>query len=99
MHRSSARCLPSDPGCGNQEEEARTRGTPVTLESFRIWKVKFDREIASKKVREEEEKSKGSTPKEREERKRAGARLTGRSFQRCAPTAVLTTFLRRTPIV
>ncbi|GLB34978.1 putative RWD [Lyophyllum shimeji] len=61
-----------------EEEEARTRGTPVTVESFKAWKAAFDREIALKKAQEEEEKLKGMTPKEREEWKRVGSRLTGR---------------------
>jgi len=61
-------------------EEARTRGTPVTVESFRVWKVKFDQELAIKKAREEDEKLKGLTPKEREEWKRAGMRSTGRQL-------------------
>ncbi|PPQ79111.1 hypothetical protein CVT24_012786 [Panaeolus cyanescens] len=51
-------------------EEKRTRGTPVTVESFNAWKVKFDKEMAAKKAREEEEKVKNLTPKEREELKR-----------------------------
>jgi len=63
-----------------KEEEARTRGTVVTAESFRAWKVKFDHEQAMKKAREEDEKMKGMTPKEREEWKRAGARLSGRQL-------------------
>jgi len=61
-----------------EEEEARTSGTPVTLESFLAWKSKFDKELALKKLREEDEKMKSLTPKEREEWKRAGTRLTGR---------------------
>jgi len=63
-----------------EEEEARTRGTPVTLESFLAWKSKFDKELALKKLREEDEKMKNLTPKEREEWKRAGTRLTGRQL-------------------
>jgi len=63
-----------------QEEEKRTRGTPVTLESFRAWKAKFDKEIAVKKAQEEEEKLKGLTPKEREEWKKALTRFSGDQF-------------------
>jgi len=63
-----------------EEEEARTRGTPVTVESFQAWKSKFDKELAVKKSREDEEKMKILTPKEREEWKRAGSRLTGRQL-------------------
>jgi hypothetical protein len=60
-----------------QAEEALTRGTPVTIESFKTWKAKFDKEMLGKKSKEEEEKLKGMTPKEREEYKRVGTRLTG----------------------
>jgi len=63
-----------------EEEEARTRGTPVTVESFQAWKSKFDKELAFKKSREDEEKMRSLTPKEREEWKRAGSRLTGRQL-------------------
>lgn len=61
-------------------EEARTRGTPVTLDSFKAWKIKFDKEMAIKKAREEEEKLKGLTTKEREEFKKIGIRLTGKNI-------------------
>lgn len=60
-----------------QEEEMRTRGTPVTLVSFKAWKVKFDGETGVKKAKEEEEKLKALTPKEREEWRRIGTRLSG----------------------
>ncbi|KAF8654188.1 hypothetical protein AX16_003717 [Volvariella volvacea WC 439] len=63
-----------------EAEEARTRGTPVTLETFIAWKAKFDKEIAQKKAKEEEEKLKGLTPKEREEYKRYTTRLSGRQL-------------------
>ncbi|KAI0361989.1 RWD-domain-containing protein [Trametes cingulata] len=61
-----------------QAEEARTRGTPVTVESFRVWKIRFDKEMAAKRAREEDEKLKGLSPKEREEYKRMQTRLSGR---------------------
>ncbi|TFK54906.1 RWD-domain-containing protein [Heliocybe sulcata] len=63
-----------------EEEEARTRGTPVTLESFLAWKKKFDQELASRKAKEEEEKLKAMTPKEREEYKKAQTRPSGRQL-------------------
>ncbi|TCD69716.1 hypothetical protein EIP91_006483 [Steccherinum ochraceum] len=63
-----------------EAEEARTRGTPVTLSSFNAWKAKFDKELAQKREREEDEKLKGSTAKEREEVKKLGTRLTGRQL-------------------
>jgi hypothetical protein len=49
----------------------------VTMESFPAWKAKFDKELVLKKLREEDEKLKSLTPKEREEWKRATTRLTG----------------------
>ncbi|KAF7970011.1 hypothetical protein HWV62_25378 [Athelia sp. TMB] len=63
-----------------EAEEARTRGTPVTVESFNAWKAKFDAELAAKKAKEEDERMKGLTPKEREEWKRAAVRLSGRQL-------------------
>ena len=61
----------------HQAEEAKTRGTPVTVESFKAWKAKFDAELAIKKAKAEEEKLKAMTPKEREEYKRIQGRLSG----------------------
>jgi len=63
-----------------EAEEARTRGTPVTLESFKTWKTNFDKEIAQKRERTEDEKLKGLTPKERDEVKKLATRLTGRQL-------------------
>ncbi|KIJ17390.1 hypothetical protein PAXINDRAFT_168068 [Paxillus involutus ATCC 200175] len=63
-----------------EAEEARTRGTPVTIESFKDWKTKFDKEMAQKKLRDEEEKLRALTPKEREEFKKIGTRWTGRQL-------------------
>ncbi|KAI0709092.1 RWD-domain-containing protein [Earliella scabrosa] len=63
-----------------EAEAARTRGTPVTVESFKAWKIKFDKEMAVKRAREEEEKLKGLSPKEREEYKRSFTRLSGRQL-------------------
>ncbi|KAI0281371.1 RWD-domain-containing protein [Russula aff. rugulosa BPL654] len=63
-----------------EEEEARTRGTPVTIQSFKEWKIIFDREAHRGKMRGEEERLKAMTTKEREEYKRMGSRLTGRQL-------------------
>ncbi|KAK0459700.1 RWD-domain-containing protein [Desarmillaria tabescens] len=63
-----------------EEEEARTRGTPVTTVSFKAWKDKFDAQQARKKQQEEDERMKGLTPKEREEVKRMYSRLSGRQL-------------------
>ncbi|KAI0928802.1 hypothetical protein AcW2_004688 [Taiwanofungus camphoratus] len=66
--------------CHKQAEETRTRGTPVTIQNFMTWKAKFDKEMAAKRAREEEEKLKGLSPKEREEYKKFATRLTGRQL-------------------
>ena len=63
-----------------QAEEAKTRGTPVTVESFNAWKIKFDKEMAVKCAREEEERLKGLPPKEREEFKKLHTRASGQYF-------------------
>jgi len=63
-----------------EAEERRTIGTPVTVESFKAWKEKFDKNLAIKKSREEEEQLKSMTPKEREEWKKFGTRLSGRQL-------------------
>lgn len=61
----------------SQAEEARTRGTPVTQESFKAWKTKFDQEQALAKKTRDDEKLRGLTAKEREETRRIGGRLSG----------------------
>lgn len=60
-----------------QAEEAKRRGTPVTVESFKAWKIKFDKEMDAKRAREEDEKLRGLVPKEREEHKKLHTRPTG----------------------
>lgn len=60
-----------------QAEEARTRGTPVTIQSFKVWKANFDKEMLQKKIRDEEDKLRSITSKEREEVKKIVTRLTG----------------------
>jgi len=63
-----------------EAEEARTRGTPVTRESFLAWKLKFDKQMAAKRSKEQEEKLKNFTPKEREEYKKFQTRLSGKQL-------------------
>ncbi|KIM65234.1 hypothetical protein SCLCIDRAFT_113257 [Scleroderma citrinum Foug A] len=63
-----------------EAEEARTRGTPVTVDSFKAWKIKFDKEVVAKKASEEEEKLRAMTPKEKEEYKKIGIRFSGRQL-------------------
>ncbi|KAH7930798.1 RWD-domain-containing protein [Leucogyrophana mollusca] len=63
-----------------EAEEARTRGTPVTVESFKAWKMKFDKEMLQKKLKDDDERLRGLTPKEREEIKKVGTRMSGRQL-------------------
>jgi len=63
-----------------EEEAAKTRGTPVTVASFKEWKAKFDKELAIRKAREEEERLKALSPKDREEYKKVQTRYTGRQL-------------------
>ena len=73
----------------------------MTVENFRAWKAKFDKELAAKKAKEEEEKLKGMTPKEREEYKRLATRLTGSASRceiwRCVLTGFRPSTLRARP--
>jgi hypothetical protein len=50
----------------------------VTATTFKTWKAKFDAEQAARKAKEDEEKLKGLTAKEREEWKRVQGRLSGK---------------------
>lgn len=63
-----------------QEEEAKTRGTPVTPATFIAWRAAFTREQAAMKARADAEKLARMTPKEREEWKRTQTRLSGRQL-------------------
>lgn len=49
----------------------------MTQDSFKAWKAEFDKAQAVIKAREDEEKMRGMTPKEREEYKRQATRPTG----------------------
>ncbi|GAA5913688.1 hypothetical protein JCM6882_008720 [Rhodosporidiobolus microsporus] len=64
-----------------KEEEAiaaKSRGTPVTKESFALWSAKFEAELAAQQKQEEEERIRALPPKEREEARRWAGKLTGR---------------------
>ncbi|KAG8746390.1 hypothetical protein FRC10_005101 [Ceratobasidium sp. 414] len=71
-----------------EAEAARTRGTPVTVESFAACteaqhfarKIKFTAEMKLLQEREEEEKLKTLVPKEREEWKKAKTKPSGRQL-------------------
>jgi len=64
----------------SQEEEAKTRGTPVTPAAFMAWRATFSREQAAIKARFDEEKLAKMSSKEREEWRRTQARLSGRQL-------------------
>ena len=64
-----------------EAEEARTRGTPVTKESFFAWRTKFEDEIKLSQQKEEEERLRSLSAKEREELKKQATRPTGTSVR------------------
>lgn len=70
----------------------------MTVESFHAWKAKFDAELAAKKAKEDDEKLKNLTPKEREEWKRAGTRLSGKSRQLAMVRWFMQLYIRSTII-
>lgn len=49
----------------------------MTVDTFMQWKKKFDQEIKIRKTRQEEERMRGLSSKEREEYKKIGTRPTG----------------------
>ncbi|KAH9451299.1 hypothetical protein MJO28_009185 [Puccinia striiformis f. sp. tritici] len=61
-----------------EAEAARKKGTPINKETFAVWRAKFYEQNQLKKLKDEEERYKSLTPKEREERKKSGTKLTGR---------------------
>ncbi|WAQ89349.1 hypothetical protein PtA15_11A36 [Puccinia triticina] len=63
-----------------EAEAARKKGTPITKETFAVWRAKFHEQNQLKKIKEEEERYKSLTPKEREERKKSGNKFTGRQL-------------------
>jgi hypothetical protein len=66
----------------------------VTIESFNEWKIRFDKEVSLRRTREEEEKLKALTTKEREEYKRIATRLTGGRVLGCSLSRLLLRTLR-----
>jgi hypothetical protein len=60
-----------------QAEAARTRGTPVTHESFAKWRKGFVARLRAKRDKEEEDRVKALTPREREDYKKKKERPTG----------------------
>ncbi|CUA69432.1 hypothetical protein RSOLAG22IIIB_03958 [Rhizoctonia solani] len=63
-----------------EAEAARTKGTPVTTESFSQWRIKFTAEMKIVQEREEDEKLKTLSPKERDEWKKSKSKPTGRQL-------------------
>ena len=60
----------------------------MTIESFNAWKIRFDREVSLRRRREDEEKLKAMTAKEKEEFKKIAVRLTG---ERVSPFSAVVT--------
>lgn len=63
-----------------QAETARTRGTPLTPETFLAWRKQFTSELKQKREKEEEERIKALPPREREDVKKRRERLSGGSL-------------------
>jgi len=58
----------------------RTKGIPVTNASFETWKIGFLQEIEHLKEKEQDEKLRVLSSKEREEVKKVAMRLTGKQL-------------------
>ncbi|KAB5595300.1 Rwdd1 protein [Ceratobasidium theobromae] len=63
-----------------EAEAARTRGTPVTVSSFNQWRIKFMAEMKERQEREEDDKLKTLSPKERDEWRKSKSKPTGRQL-------------------
>ncbi|EIW68494.1 hypothetical protein TREMEDRAFT_63666 [Tremella mesenterica DSM 1558] len=61
-------------------EAKKTRGTPLTRETFEQWRKGYMSELKIKREKEEEERVRGLPPKEREEWKRRKERPTGKTL-------------------
>ena len=61
-----------------QAEAARTRGTPVTHDSFAKWRKGFVAELKTKRDKEEEDRVRALAPREREDYKKKKERPTGK---------------------
>lgn len=70
-------------GANVQAEAAKTRGTPVTKESYNKWRDAFLKEMSSKRVKDEEDRVRALPSREREEVKRRLARPSGESRSEC----------------
>ncbi|CAK9779451.1 RWD-domain-containing protein [Cutaneotrichosporon oleaginosum] len=63
-----------------EAEAAKTKGTPVTRESYEKWRTAFLAELAARRTKDEEERVRSLPAKEREEVKRKIARPSGRQL-------------------
>jgi len=63
-----------------EAETARTRGTPVTVASFMEWRKEFNKKMKIKAAQEEEERTRGMNPKEKEEYKKMKTKPSGRQL-------------------
>ena len=61
----------------NQAEAARTRGTPLTPQTFQEWRIRFTNELKQKREKEEDERIRALPPKEREDVRKRRERLSG----------------------
>lgn len=61
-------------------EEEKFRGTAVTIERFKIWRVEFMKKQAELKAKKEEAYVASLTPKEREEYRKMKSKPTGREI-------------------
>ncbi|KDN42081.1 RWD-domain-containing protein [Tilletiaria anomala UBC 951] len=63
-----------------EAEQEKFRGTAVTTERFMEWRRKFEAERRTEQAKQEEEKLKGMTAKEREEHKRWKTKPSGKEL-------------------
>ena len=66
-----------DQTANGQAEAERTRGTPVTHDSFDQWRQRFTAELRVKREREEDERVKALPTREREDYRRKRERASG----------------------
>lgn len=60
-----------------EAEAERTRGTPLTAESYLAWRKNYLEELKVKREKEEEERVRAMPPKEREDYRKKKERLSG----------------------
>ncbi|BEI85924.1 hypothetical protein CcaverHIS002_0602110 [Cutaneotrichosporon cavernicola] len=63
-----------------EAEAAKTKGTPVTHDSYEKWRVAFMKELDVRRAKNEDERVRALSAKEREDVKRKNARPSGRQL-------------------